>query len=253
MKNISERLLAQVSLEDGQTDPWPPPPVSKMSLSKTLKLRVNCHSEQPSGSSDSVVSHHCVTVNVTTSALWRQKHSLYRFCFHRLFPGNIWKTSPAQWRISYNFLLERVKLNIPNTALRLKQQQKIKVLPWRLYKCMYLYTASNAYCSVYDLTTSSESLGCMVDVQWVQAAQALYPLWYAEWASIEQSRARLISPQAMAAGSVVGGWWISVPGYIIVGQGSMGVKDNSLPSFLNQMQIKLKAVEQQIPPLTASL
>lgn len=32
----------------------------------------------------------------------------------------------------------------------------------------------------------------------------------------------------------------------------MGVKDNSLPSFLNQMQIKLKAVEQQIPPLTAS-
>lgn len=33
----------------------------------------------------------------------------------------------------------------------------------------------------------------------------------------------------------------------------MGVKDNSLPSFLNQMQIKLKAVEQQIPPLTVSL
>lgn len=97
---------------------------------------------------------------------------------------------------------------------------------------------------------SSKSLGCVVDVQQVRA---FYPLRYAEWAGVEQSRARLISPQAMAAEPVVGGWWISVPGYIMVGQGSMGVKDNTLPSFLNQMQIKLKAVEQQIPPLTASL
>lgn len=38
-----------------------------MSLSETLKLRVNCHSEKRSAFWDSVVSHHCVTVNVTTS------------------------------------------------------------------------------------------------------------------------------------------------------------------------------------------
>lgn len=112
------------AVEDGQTDPWPPPPVSKMSLSKTLKLRVNCHSEQPSGSSDSVVSHHCVTVNVTTSALWRQKHSLYRFCFRRLFPGNIWKTSPAQWRISYNFFIREGKVEHSKHSIKIKTTTK---------------------------------------------------------------------------------------------------------------------------------
>lgn len=35
--------------------------------------------------------------------------------------------------------------------------------------------------------------------------QPFYPLRYAEWAGVEQSRAGLISPQAMAAGPVVGG------------------------------------------------
>lgn len=45
----------------------------------------------------------------------------------------------------------------------------------------------------------------MIHVQYIQMAQAFYPLRYAEWASVEQSRARLISPQAMAAGPVVGG------------------------------------------------
>lgn len=39
----------------------------------------------------------------------------------------------------------------------------------------------------------------------------------------------------------------------MVGQGSTGVKDNTLPSLPNQMQIKLKAAEQQIPPPAASL
>ncbi len=103
------------------------------------------------------------------------------------------------------------------------------------------------------LFASSKSLGCIVNIQYVTAAEEFYPPWYAEWGRVEQSRAGLISPSAMAARPVVGRWWISVPGYIMVGQGSTGVKDNTLPSLLNQMQIKLKAAEQQIPPLTASL
>lgn len=91
------------------------------------------------------------------------------------------------------------------------------------------------------LFTSSESLGCMVNTQYIIAAEAFYPLWHAEWSCVEQYGASLISPQAMAGRTVVGGWWILVPGYIMVGQGSMGVKDNTLPSLLNQMQIKLKS------------
>lgn len=39
----------------------------------------------------------------------------------------------------------------------------------------------------------------------------------------------------------------------MVGQRSTGVKDKTLPSLLNQMQIKLKAAKQQISPPTASL
>lgn len=91
------------------------------------------------------------------------------------------------------------------------------------------------------LFTSSESLGCIVNIQYIIAAEAFYPPWYAERGCVEQHRAGLISPQAMAGRPVVGGWWISVPGYIMVGQGSVGVKDNTLPSLLNQMQIKLKS------------
>lgn len=77
--------------------------------------------------------------------------------------------------------------------------------------------------------------------------RAQAPLRYA-WGHTEQSRAGLISPQAVAGRLVVGGWWISVPGTIMVGQKSIRVKDNSLASLLNKMQIKLKAAEQQIPP-----
>lgn len=99
-----------------------------------------------------------------------------------------------------------------------------------------------------------ESLRCMVNIEHTPAVEVFfYPVGYAEWASVEQSRTRLISPQAMAAQPEVGGWWISVPGYIMVVQGRMRVKDNTLPSLLNQMQIKLKAAEQQIPPVTGSL
>lgn len=81
----------------------------------------------------------------------------------------------------------------------------------------------------------------MVSIQRITAAEAFYPPWYAERGCVEQHRVGLISPQAVAGRPVVGGWWISVPGYIMVGQGSTRVKDNTLPSLLNQMQIKLKS------------
>lgn len=45
----------------------------------------------------------------------------------------------------------------------------------------------------------------MVNIQYVIAAEAFYPPWYAEWGRVEQSGAGLISPQAMAARPVVGG------------------------------------------------
>lgn len=63
--------------------------------------------------------------------------------------------------------------------------------------CTFIYVCIHS--------ASSESLGCMVNIQGVLAAEALYPPRYAEWASVEQSRARLISPQAMAARPLVGG------------------------------------------------
>lgn len=60
--------------------------------------------------------------------------------------------------------------------------------------CTFIYVCIHS--------ASSESLGCMVNIQGALAAEAFYPPRYAEWASVEQSRARLISPQAMAAGPV---------------------------------------------------
>lgn len=179
------------AVEDGQTDPWPPPPVSKMSLSKTLKLRVNCHSEQPSGSSDSVVSHHCVTVNVTTSALWRQKHSLYRFCFRRLFPGNIWKMSPAQWRISYNFFIREGKAEHSKHSIKIKtttKNQSLAMTPIQMYVPLYSkYKVLLSIWSYYFIrvigmhrtcTVSAGSAGfvpsmvCRVGQHWTEQGQA---------------------------------------------------------------------------------
>lgn len=45
----------------------------------------------------------------------------------------------------------------------------------------------------------------MINIQDVIAAEAFYPPWYAEWGCVEQSRAGVISPQAVAARPVVGG------------------------------------------------
>lgn len=90
-----------------------------------------------------------------------------------------------------------------------------------------------------------ESFWCIVNIEYPTGQKT--PPQYV-WGLAEQSRAGLISPQAVAGRPAVGGWWISVPGSIMVGQRSTRVKDNSLASLLNQMQIKLKAAEQQIPP-----
>lgn len=68
-----------------------------MSLSETLKLHVNCHSEQPSAFWDGVVSHHCVTVNVTTSE--GENIQPIDSLLAARFTGSVCKASPVQWPV----------------------------------------------------------------------------------------------------------------------------------------------------------
>lgn len=101
-----------------QVNPWPPL-VSKMSLSWTLKIRVNCcHSEEPGGSLDSDVSHQCV--NGTNTALKRKTFHCIDPVLATPFLVNIWTMSPGQWYVLTFFLIKSVKLKVPNTTLRLK-------------------------------------------------------------------------------------------------------------------------------------